>query len=73
MANMLVDEGGSEEKREIKVSRLSTTSVVCGPTKDGRPANLSRQNERMSVTEQVEGEGDRHRKVDASFGLVSHE
>lgn len=31
MATIVKDETGSEEEREIRVSRLSTTSVVCGP------------------------------------------
>lgn len=49
MATIVEDETGSEEEREIRVSRLSTTSVVYGPTKDNGPVNLSGRDERMSV------------------------
>lgn len=48
-ATILRDETESEEETEIRVSRLSTTSVVCGPTKDNGPVNLPGQDERMSV------------------------
>lgn len=51
MATILRDETASEEEREreIRVSRLNTTSVVYGPTKDNGPVNLSGRDERMSV------------------------
>lgn len=49
MATILRDETERGREREIRVSRLSTTSVVCGPTKDNGPVNLSGRDERMSV------------------------
>lgn len=49
MENILRNKTVSEEEREIRVSRLSTTSVVCGPTEDNGPVNFSGRDEKMSV------------------------
>lgn len=70
MATLLRDETGRKEEREIRVSRLSTTSVVsnqgqrwCYPLWTGG----------KDVTEemkQVDGKDERDRGVDGSLGLL---
>lgn len=61
---------GAGEK-EIMVSRLSTTSVVCGPIKDNGPTNLPGQDVKEEK-KQVESEGESGTTTDeVSFWYAS--
>lgn len=70
MATLLRDERGRKEEREIRVSRLSTTSVVSNQGRCSCSPPWMGWKDVAEQTKQVDGKDERDGGLDGSLGLL---